>query len=655
MPNRDFRPTVRTLWFRLITLGIVGLLFAEALKLAQGEVQGWTFYLVSSEIVFEVVVRFVFVALLGIFAGTVCTAAVAPFLWRFASSRQRIADWTIKAGVILVIYFDSRFALVTLLHSWKADLSPKSLNSLLVIHFLIFVAVLWVPRTRRQVVTSIDGFMGDSMTRRTAIATVVGAAGLVATEFALSKTVPIVKAALTPQRPKSNILLITFDALSAEDMSVYGYRLPTSPNIDAFARNATVFKNFYSASTFTTPGIATMLTGVYPLQNRVYQIIGRIQPSEVTKSLPHQMRAAGYATGAFLSNPYAYYLVDSLRSEYDFLPEPIFQQGGLQHLWQGTAALHQNSGIGNRMDEYNDMMTAWNFMGDLPMDLFRRYPANESFKHGEKILEKLPEGFFLWIHVMTPHSPYRPDAASRGTFLPNDELRKFEDEGDDGARRFYPVYQPDQQAQVDLRRLAYDEFILTADRAFGSFMSAFEKSGRMNNTTVIVSADHGESFEGGVYQHENQYMTRPEIHIPLIIRTPGQQQGRTVSYTADQTSLAPTILEIAGQTKPDWMMGRSLAPFLNGQATGEDDGMAFCQFLETNSIFRPVPLHYGTVGVTDSRYQYVILLSSQQGVLRPLSESQSWTVDRSADHPDKAMELRQAINSKFPGLLQTSA
>ena len=68
-----------------------------------------------------------------------------------------------------------------------------------------------------------------------------------------------------------------------------------------------------------------------------------------------------------------------------------------------------------------------------------------------------------------------------------------------------------------------------------------------------------------------------------------------------------------------------------------------------------MPLHYGTVGVTDSRYQYVILLSSQQGVLRPLSESQSWTVDRSADHPDKAMELRQAINSKFPGLLQTSA
>ena len=48
----------------------------------------------------------------------------------------------------------------------------------------------------------------------------------------------------------------------------------------------------------------------------------------------------------------------------------------------------------------------------------------------------------------------------------------------------------------------------TADRAFGSFMSTLEKSGRLSNTTVIVTGDHGESFEGGIYQHENKNMTR---------------------------------------------------------------------------------------------------------------------------------------------------
>jgi arylsulfatase A-like enzyme len=653
MPRTEFRTTVTSLWFRLVALGIIGLVFAEALRLAQGEVQGWTFYLKTAEVIFEIVVRFVAAALAGIVAGTLCTALVAPFLWHYAAARDRIASWAIKGGVILVVFLDSRYALLMLLHSWRADSSPALTNALLTAHFLLFVAILWIPRTRERVVTSIEGALADKMTRRTAIATVVGAAGLVATEFALSKTVPVVRAALAPQRPKSNVLMITFDALAAEDMSVYGYRLPTTPNIDAFARNATVFKNFYSASTFTTPSIAAMLTGLYPSESRVFQIIGRVQAEDVRKSLPHQMRAGGFATGAFLSNPYAYYLVDSLRSEYDFLPEPTFQKGGLQYLWDATASLHQHSGIGNRMDEYNDLMTGWNFMGGLPLDLFRRYPATESFAHGAKILDKLPDGFFLWIHVMTPHSPYHPQGTARGAFLPEEQLRKFEDEGDDGARRWFPTYPPNQQPEIDLRRLAYDEFILTADRLFGDFMADFEKSGRAADTTVIVSADHGESFEGGIYQHENQYQTRPEIHIPLIVRTPGQQQGRSVSYTADQTALAPTILELAGQPKPEWMPGKSLVPWMTSAGNGEGEGMAFCQFLETNSIFKP--LHYGTVGVIAEHYQYVVLLSSQRGVLRPLHEAQSWTIDRSAEHPERAAAMRAAIASRFPGILQTPA
>ena len=113
--------------------------------------------------------------------------------------------------------------------------------------------------------------------------------------------------------------------------------------------------------------------------------------------------------------------------------------------------------------------------------------------------------------------------------------------------------------------MRYDEFIATADRAFGAFMSELENSGKLQNTTVIVSADHGESFEGGVFQHDSAYQTRPVIHIPLIIRTPGQQDSRTVAFTADQTALAPTILELAGQPKPDWMRGQSLVGWLNAR------------------------------------------------------------------------------------------
>ena len=131
----NFRPTVVSLWFRLITLGIVGLVFAVALKLAQGEAQGWTYYLTTAEVVFEVVVRLVFAALAGIVLGTLCTAAIAPFLWHFKSSRERIADWATKVAVVLVVFLDSRFALKILIKTWAPDRGPRFTTALLVSPF----------------------------------------------------------------------------------------------------------------------------------------------------------------------------------------------------------------------------------------------------------------------------------------------------------------------------------------------------------------------------------------------------------------------------------------------------------------------------------------------------------------------------------------
>jgi arylsulfatase A-like enzyme len=646
MPRESgFRSAVASLWFRLITLGIVGLVFAEALFLAPGKVQGWSYYLAPPEVVFEAAVRLIFAALAGVVLGTICTAALAPFLWHFNSSRERVVEWATRVAVVLVVFPDSRFALTTLI-KWS-NRGVRFTSALLVAHFLVFAIALCVPRARKEVVTSLDGFLGEKMTRRIAIATVGGAAALAATEFALGKTARTVKA-LAAQRPKSNFLLITFDALSAEDTSLYGYRLPTTPNIDAFARKGTVFTNFYSASTFTTPSIATMLTGTYPSETRVYQLQGRLRAEDAEKSLPHLMRAGGYATGAFLSNPFAYYFVDRLGNDFDFLPEPTFQQGGLQHLWDATTPLHQDSGIGSRVEEYKNLEWVWNFVGHS--DLAMRFRAVASFEQARELLAKLPDGFFLWVHVMTPHGPYLPDPADQGRFLPYDEQKRFEDET---KLPWKPHYEPDQQSQLDRCRLLYDEFILTADRAFGGFMSELENAGKLRDTTVIVSADHGESFEGGVFQHENADQTRPVIHIPLIIRTPGQQDSRRIAFTVDQTALAPTILELAGQPKPDWMRGQSLVKWLNRDGKGGGgEGMAFTQFLEMNSVFKP--LHHGTLGVIDGRsqYQYVLDLDTQKGALRPLNQAHIWNLDRTADNPALAEALRAAVYSRFPDLVQ---
>jgi len=145
-------------------------------------------------------------------------------------------------------------------------------------------------------------------------------------------------------------------------------------------------------------------------------------------------------------------------------------------------------------------------------------------------------------------------------------------------------------------------------------------------------------------------LTRPVIHIPLIILTPEQQEGRRVAFAADQTALGPTILELAGLSKPEWMPGRSLVEWLNRDGQGEGEGLAFTQYLERNNVFKP--LRHGKIGVIDGRYQYVLDIDTQTGALRPLGEAQIWNLDRSTENPTHSKALRKAIFSRFPFLLQ---
>jgi arylsulfatase A-like enzyme len=640
-----FRATAVLLWFRQMGLAILAFVFCEAVYLASGKAQSWAYYLPLWEVMFEALVRLVFVALAGILLGTVATIVLMPFLWYFHLSRERFVDVATKVSVFVVLFLVSRYMLITLI-GWSYQLADhrRMFDVLLLTgHALAFALLLCIPRARNEVVTSLDHYLSKKMTRRTAIATVGGAAALVATEFVLARKAPVVRAAVFPERPKSNFLLITFDALSAEDMSLYGYHLPTTPYLDAFAKSGTVFTNFFSCSTFTTPGLGSVLTGMYPTENHLYHLSAQASSKNANKSLPHVLRAAGYATGAFVSNPLGYYLANSLKDAFDVLPEPQFCDGAVQDIWNGTRPLHQDTGVGRRVDEYLELTKMWSILHRLPPNLPFRFRPAATFAEARKVLDTLPTGFFLWVHVLTPHDPYIPDAADRGRFIADSELRTFEAIPEE---QWKPHYKADQQKLVDRHRLGYDEFLATADRAFGAFMSDLNTSGKLQNTTVIVSADHGESFEGGVYQHFNASQTRPLLHVPLIIRRPGQQDGYKIAFTADQTALAPTILELAGVAKPEWMRGQSLVSWLNRNGQGEGEGVAFTQFLESNSVFQP--LRHGTMGVIDGSYQYELELATKKGRLRPLKEGQVWNLDRSAEHPERAEALRAAIYARFP-------
>ena len=81
--------------------------------------------------------------------------------------------------------------------------------------------------------------------------------------------------------------------------------------------------------------------------------------------------------------------------------------------------------------------------------------------------------------------------------------------------------------------------------------------------------------------------------------------------------------------------------------------MAFCQYFEKNSVFKP--LRHGAVGVIDGEFQYVYYLDNKLGVLRPLAKAQHWDLDWSSTYPERAKVLHETLRARFPDLVQATA
>ena len=177
--------------------------------------------------------------------------------------------------------------------------------------------------------TSLDGILGEKATRRTALATGLGAAALVVTEFAMGKTAPAAVraaarfAAAEAEHPADHLRC-------AECGGYVPLRVQTADHAEYRCfrpSRARCSRISIQARLSPRPSVATILTGLYPSESHVYHLPGRLPDANGGKSLPHLMRAAGYATGASISNPYAYYLAGGLASDYDSLPEPAYRSG----------------------------------------------------------------------------------------------------------------------------------------------------------------------------------------------------------------------------------------------------------------------------------------------------------------------------------------
>lgn len=172
----------------------------------------------------------------------------------------------------------------------------------------------------------------------------------------------------------------------------------------------------------------------------------------------------------------------------------------------------------------------------------------------------LDEPTFGYFHFLPPHDPYRPPTDFFGTFA-EDSFQPigkpqdiFAEPGEFGANRL---------------RAFYDEFILYVDQQFGRFYEKLEQSGILQDTILVLTSDHGESFERGIIGHDTDALYEPLVRVPLLIFDPDRTERLDIHTQTSVVDLLPTLAQLSKKELPVWAEGQILPPYAEQEQVPE--------------------------------------------------------------------------------------
>ncbi|MCK5505937.1 MAG: sulfatase-like hydrolase/transferase, partial [Thermodesulfovibrionia bacterium] len=358
--------------------------------------------------------------------------------------------------------------------------------------------------------------------------------------------------------------------------------------------------------------------------HQTYHIEGSKPIRSNTESLPSILKGHGYYNMAFVVNPFASVRILGMEDSFDIAP-PATEFGASTSLfgWKfGIVDRIMYRAFGDKIKLHNWIIKN-DFIFSKVLNLISRniirtpVPPEKTFKRFmEYVNENIPNPFFAWIHLFPPHDPYLPPELFKGAFNASSELRSYKKQEKviEDSYRYLFQYQPvpeEMKQEVYLMRDYYDEFVKYIDKEFEEFIEQFNKR-KMENTVIILSADHGESFEHGYFTHGGPFMYEDVTHIPLIIKEPRQVEGKSLDALVEQVDIPATVLDLAGIHLPSWMEGRSLMPLIRGKSIAPRP--AFSMNLESNpSLGHQITT--GTIAVWEGDYKLIHYLERNESLL----------------------------------------
>jgi len=433
-----------------------------------------------------------------------------------------------------------------------------------------------------------------------------------------------------------DIYLITIDALRADDMSVYGYNLPTTPNLERFAQRSSTFESFIANSNFTTPTTASIETGALPWSHRVFQLWGFLRQWK-TENLGQVLRQRGYYTAMISPNVLASPIQHGTLDSYDAVEYPASL--GTYRMWRYAKFVGTDSQSTLSISVVGHLAKLASYLDMLVWGDRYPYPAEAVFNQARTLVERgdIAQPICVCTHILPPHDPYWPPAQFRRRFLPTEKPRSYANPTETDSHKLHAG------VSAAEHRARYDEMVLYADNAVGDYLDWLDRTGRLDRSIVIVSADHGESFEHNWFSHTGPYLYNGLIHIPLLIHLPGQKQGARVSYLAQQADLLPTILDLVGAPMPERTDGVSLKPVLQGKPLPER--YVFTMNFEPNRVFDPIT--NGTVAVMDEEFKYVNYLNRHKEALYRYKSDPVEDHDLIGSEPEVAKRMRDVLSEKL--------
>ncbi len=406
------------------------------------------------------------------------------------------------------------------------------------------------------------------------------------------------------RKPVKNVIMIMLDTLQHNYLGCYGndwFPMPkgapaVTPNIDRFAKEATLFENMYIEGLPTIPCRRAMMTGRYTLHAKGW---GPLDPEDTT--VADMLWGRGIHTGLIFDTPpmrlpkFGYQ-----RGFYDV----IYGQHGheLDHEYYRNVPLTKDLHVDDYLEE-NCVQSALAHPVDeryvdqtrQEIDAYLRLRQNwkddndhhiaHLVKKAIKWLEERDRTFpfMLWIDSFDPHEPWESDCVWKNEPCMYDPDYK-------GKHQFSPIFGMAShytEEQLHHIRMLYATKVHAVDKYVGILLDAIKQLGLWDNTMIILTTDHGQPLGNGMHGHGLVRKVRPLpyeelVHGPLIIHLPGAEAaGKRIKSFVQSCDIAPTILDFMGaleqnasvygdydltqDIKPGEMHGASLLPLITGE------------------------------------------------------------------------------------------